>query len=97
MALKDISSLEVRKAINEFDRIGLWGMLRKYGGERSYRYFVEYRYRRYDQKLIVRAAHGFLPGERPLDVRGGGANATRTRIHLKRLGFKVFDCAEDQH
>ena len=54
MPLRDITREGVESAIREFDRIGLDGMLRKYGGGRSTRWYIV---KKYDQKLVLRAAH----------------------------------------
>lgn len=96
MALQDIGRSEVIRAVKEFDRLGLEGMIKRYGGHRSRRYFLEHNGKRYDQKLIARVAHEFLfPERRILKPHGDGANATRTRLHLEGLGFKIIDCTDN--
>lgn len=57
MPLRDITREGVESAIREFDRIGLDGMLRKYEGGRATRWYIERREKKYDQKLVLRAAH----------------------------------------
>ena len=91
MALKDITRKEVEAAIKEFDDIGSEDMFRKYDGGKSRQYYLEYNGKYYDQKLIARVAHHYLPGEKVLRHRGGECNGTKSRLHLKGLGFTIID------
>ena len=90
MALKDITRIEVEKAIDEYDDKGRNYMFREYGGRPSKEYHIEYEGICYPQKLITRAAHGFLPGKAPMKARRDGANGTKTRKHLEKLGFTII-------
>lgn len=91
MALTDITRHEVEKAIAECDRLGRDAFLRRHGFRRARRYLLSYEGRSYDSKAIVGAAHGFLPGQRPLaasDFSGGAAHAAGL---LRSLGFDLAD------
>ena len=96
MAVKDVTTEGVEAALEEFRRIGLDAMLEKYGGGRSTRWYVEVGTRRYDQKVLVRAAHvhqglGDLPPRGP-----GRSNAGQARGHIEgRLGYRVVE--KDSH
>ena len=56
MAIKDISKEGVSSAIGQFDFVGRDGMLEKYGGGKSIKWYIEKNNQYYDQKLIIRAA-----------------------------------------
>ena len=91
MAVRDVTRDSVESALAEFRRIGPDAMLKKYGGERSTRYYVLDGDRGFDQKLVVRAAHvhqdlGELPPRGP-----GWFNAGQAHGLLKRLKFLVVD------
>ncbi|MET9577564.1 HNH endonuclease signature motif containing protein [Streptomyces massasporeus] len=91
MALSDISRVEIEKAIEECDRLGREAFLKAYGFRPARRYLLVHEGGQYDSKAIVGAAHGFLPGERPLTpstpgFSGGADHAARL---LRRLGFDV--------
>ncbi|MFE7973556.1 HNH endonuclease [Streptomyces shenzhenensis] len=91
MALTDITRTEVEKAIEECDRLGRVGFLERYGFRRARRFLVAYEGRHYDSKAIIGAAHGYLPGQRPLMARefsGGAQHAARL---LKGLGFDILE------
>lgn len=90
MALKDITQTEVKKAIDEYDENGPEKMFSKYGGGPSRTYHLEYAGKYYSQKLIIRVAHGFLPGKRPLKARGDGGGGTKSRKRLEQLGFTII-------
>lgn len=87
-----ITSNGVDLALEEFNRIGLDAMLRKYGGGRSTRWLVEVGNRRYDQKLIARAAH-VHEGLGELPPRGPGRfHANESRLHLSEvLGYSIVE------
>ncbi|MFF9652432.1 HNH endonuclease [Streptomyces sp. NPDC014622] len=95
MALTDITSIEVEKAIEECDRRGRDAFLKHYGFRPARRYLLSYEGTDYDSKAIVGAAHGYLPGERPLaakDFSGGAAHAAGL---LRGIGFVVVDTTTD--
>ena len=84
MAIKDISKEGVSLAIGQFDLVGRDDMLEHYGGGRSIKWYIEKNNQYYDQKLIIRAAHGLqLLGSAPRFTAG------QARYHLKKLGFRV--------
>ena len=89
MQLRDITREGVESAIREFDRIGLDGMLRKYGGGRSTRWYIV---KKYDQKLVLRAAHE-LQGLGRLPSGRGTFTASDARRHLKKLDIRPVECA----
>ena len=89
MAVKDVTTDGVEAAIEEFRRTGLDAMLEKYGGGPSTKWYLEVGSARYDQKLVVRAAHvlqglGNLPPLVPGDFTAG-----HSRHRLERLGYRV--------
>src|SRR3984885_4635152 len=87
MALSDITPEAVLQAIGEYDRRGQDGFLERYSFDRATPYLLVHDGKRYDSKAIVGAAHGFLPGERPLTAgEFSGGEATVGRL-LHRLGF----------
>ena len=89
MAVKDVSRDSVESALKEFRRTGLEAMLEKYGGGPSTQWYVEAGNSRYDQKLVVRAAH-VLQGLGDLYPRGPGSfNASQAQNLLGRLGYRV--------
>ena len=57
MAVNEITNTGVELALDEFNRTGLDAMLAKYGGGPSRKWYVEVGNWRYDQKLLIRAAH----------------------------------------
>ncbi|MET9868697.1 HNH endonuclease signature motif containing protein [Streptomyces sp. NPDC006386] len=93
MALADISRVEIEKAIEECDRLGRDAFLTAYGFRRARRYVLVHGGGQYDSKAIVGAAHGFLPGERPLapDTPGFSGGAKHAARLLRRLGFDVVE------
>lgn len=79
----------VLAAVGEYDRLGQDAFLDKYGFDRARAYVLVHDGKSYDSKAIVGAAHGFLPGERPLAASEfSGGEATVGRL-LRRLGFIV--------
>lgn len=85
MTLGQVGMEAVEQAIAEYDRIGPEQMLRKYRGRGpSTRWYVRFRRKHYDQKLILHAAHVLQGlGEPP------PFNAGQARRSLERLGFSV--------
>lgn len=88
MALRDIRKESVIKAIEQFDEIGSINMLNKYGGKLSTRWYIYYNGKKYDQKLICRAAH-FLQGLGKLPAGRGTFTASQASRKLATLGFEV--------
>ena len=84
MAIKDISREGVSLAIRQFDLVGRDDMLKKYGGGKSIKWYIEKNNHYYDQKLIIRAAHCLeLLGSAP------SFTAEQAKNRLKNLGFRV--------
>lgn len=89
MALGDISDpAAVRKAIDEFDRIGREAFLAKYGIGEARRYVVVDNGGEYDAKAILAAAHGYQLGD-PLSRDDFGSGLRSTVPKLRELGFTV--------
>ena len=86
MKFEHIRREHVLAAINEFDCIGLEAMLAKYGGGPSMTWYICFEGRRYDQKLIIRAAHDHAGDKSCLRF-----NARESRRYLRRLGFTVVE------
>ncbi|HWI94542.1 MAG TPA: AAA family ATPase [Solirubrobacterales bacterium] len=93
MALGDISDPSaVRRAINEFGRIGRDAFLAKYGIGSARRYVVVDNGREYDAKAILAAAHNFQFGER-LEREDFGSGLRSTVPKLRELGYTVEERA----
>ena len=89
MALKDITRKAVLAAVAEYDRVGQSAFFSRYGFDPARLYLLIHDGKPYDSKAIVGAAHGFLPGEKPLAAsQFSGGEATVGRL-LRRLGFTV--------
>ena len=94
MALKDVTRNGVEQALDEFDRINLDGMIEKYGGGGSTKWYIQRldhqsgRKRLYDQKVVLRAAHQH-DGFGPLPAGPGTFTAGRAQKRLKQLGYLV--------
>ena len=89
VAFGDITRDAVLAAVAEYDELGQDQFLGKYGFERARLYVLVHDGKSYDSKAIVGAAHGFLPGQRPLTAREfSGGEATMGRL-LRQLGFTV--------
>jgi 5-methylcytosine-specific restriction protein A len=89
MALRDITRQAVLVAIAEYDHMGQPAFLSRYGFDPARLYLLVHEGNSYDSKAIVGAAHGFLPGEKPLAASHfSGGEATVGRL-LRGLGFTV--------
>ena len=89
MALADITREAVLAALAEHDELGQDQFLEKYGFDRARLYVLVHDGKPYDSKAIVGAAHGFLPGQKPLAARQfSGGEATVGRL-LRERGFTV--------
>ena len=94
MALKDVTRNGVDQALDEFNRIGLDGMIEKYGGGASTKWYIQHRNhpsgrnRLSDQKVVLRAAHQH-DGFGPLPAGPGTFTADHARRHLEQLGYFV--------
>lgn len=89
MSLGDITREAVLEAIADYDRLGQDAFLDTYGFARARSYLLIHDGKAYDPMAIAGAAHGFLPGRRPLasgSFSGGEAAAGRK---LRKLGFAV--------
>ena len=84
MEFEHIGRKHVLAAMKEFDSKGLEAMLVKYRGGRSVKWYLCFEGRRYDQKLILRAAHAHAGGTSILKFTAGDS-----RIHFARLQFRV--------
>ncbi|MEW2253597.1 HNH endonuclease signature motif containing protein [Streptomyces sp. NPDC006975] len=91
MALTDITQTAVEKAIEEYDRLGRDAFLKRYGFQRARRYLLVHHGGHYDSKAIAGAAHGHLPGQRPLMAREFSGGARHVARVLRGLGFEVMD------
>ena len=93
MVLEDISSEYVIRAIDQFDDIGEEEMLDEYGGGPSTIWYILYKGKCYDQKLICRAAH-YLQYCEYLPSGPGTFRAHEARNKLSKLGFEVVEYNE---
>ena len=66
MALSNLTTEAVFEAIQEFDQLGRDAFLKKYAFGKARSFELQFGGRSYDSKAIAGAAHGNLPGERPL-------------------------------
>jgi 5-methylcytosine-specific restriction endonuclease McrA len=89
MSLNDITREAVLAAIAEYDQLGQEEFLLRHGFDRARQYVLVHDGKHYDSKAIVGVAHGFLPGQSPLDASEfSGGKATVGRL-LGQLGFTV--------
>jgi hypothetical protein len=89
VALADVTREAVLTAVVEYDELGQDQFLGKYGFDRARLYVLVRDGKSYDSKAIAGAAHGFLPGQKPLTAREfSGGEATVGRL-LRRLGFTI--------
>ncbi|WP_430382942.1 HNH endonuclease [Streptomyces sp. P10-4] len=96
MALTDITRVEIEKALEEYDRLGREAFLTHYGFRPARRYLLVHHGRHYDSKAIVGAAHGYLPGRRPLAAGEFSGGARHAVALLKGLGFSMAKDPSDQ-
>lgn len=89
MALHEVTQTAVLAAIREYDELGREAFLSKYGFARARAYYLVHEHRSYDSKAIVGAAHGYLPGKRPLARSDFSGGQKTVRAKLLELGFKV--------
>ena len=89
MGLAELTASAVNAAIDEYDKIGGEAFRAKYGFGPAADYFLVRDGKSYDSKAIAGAAHGYLPGNKPLhanEFSGGEATVAR---RLRLLGFRV--------
>ena len=85
LKFKHIRKEHVLAAIDEFDCTGVKPMLKKYKCKRSTRWYICFKSRLYDQKLILRAAHADAGRTSTLVFKAG-----ESRKHFAKLGFTVL-------
>ena len=76
-------------AIQEFDLIGRYVFLKKYGYRKAVSYLLVHNGREYDTKAIIGVAFGYQYNKTPLtnnEFSGGKATVEKALI---RMGFKV--------
>lgn len=89
MGLGDLTAEAVTAALSEFDSVGGEAFREKYGFGPANTYFIVRDGKRYDSKAVAGAAHGFLPGRRPLtsnEFTGGEQSVARK---LRALGYRI--------
>lgn len=93
VALTDITSAEVLRAIEECDHLGRDAFLHHYGFGAARRYVLLHEGRQYDSKAIVGVAHAFLPGRQPLTSTelSGGQHQGSAAWLLRQLGFHIVE------
>ncbi len=96
MALRDITHVEVLRAIEECDRLGRDAFLRAYGFGEARRLWLAYEGKRYDSKAIVGAAHGHLRGRSALAAEAFSGGVATVGLLLRQLGFAVVDTVAGQ-
>lgn len=89
MPLRDVTREGVERAREEFDHVGLDGMVAKYGGGPSTKWYLACGDQCYDLKLVLRAAHQ-LQGLGPLPSERGTFTSYQARKHLKKLDLQVI-------
>ncbi len=82
--LRHIGMEHVLAAMREFNSKGLTDMITEHGGGGSVKWYIRFQDRRYDQKLILQAAHAHAGGTSTLVFKAG-----ESRRYLERLGFTV--------
>lgn len=88
MGVQDITADAVRTAIAEYDQVGLGEFCDRYGFDRFRNYLIAIDKRRYGTRVIAAAAHGYLPGESPLQL-DEVADEEVVNETLEALGFEV--------
>jgi hypothetical protein len=91
MALPDLTTSAVAKAIEEFDQLGRDSFLRKYGFGQARSYVLQRDGHSYDSKAIAGAAHGYLPDRAPLKPNEFSAGEATVATVLEQLGFTVIE------
>ncbi len=89
MALSDLTTESVHKAIEEFDQLKRDAFLEKYGFGPARNYMVQANNRSYDSKAIAGAAHGYLPERLPLAPKDFSGGEATVKKKLEDLGFTV--------
>jgi hypothetical protein len=88
---KILNSEAVLAAIEEFEKLGRFEFLRKYGFKKAREYYLVYNGQYYDSKAITGVAHGYdNPQLGPLNSSefSGGENTVKRK--LETLGFEVL-------
>ena len=81
----------VLSAIQEFDLIGRYVFLKKYGFRKSVSYLLVHNGRQYDTKAIIGVAFGYQHNKTPLtnnEFSGGKATVEKALI---KMGFNVVN------
>jgi hypothetical protein len=89
MPISHLTRESVLLALAEFDDLGRAAFLAKYGFGDARSYFLVHDGRRYDSKPIAGAAHGYLPGARPLGASEFSGGERTVKAKLTELGFTV--------
>jgi hypothetical protein len=87
VALGDITREAVLAAVAEYDELGQDQFLSTYGFQSARPYVLIHARKSYDSKAIVGAAHGFLPGQKPLTAGQFTGGVTSVGRLLRRLNF----------
>lgn len=89
MPLATLTREAVVLALAEYDDLGRVPFLARYGFSEARSYFLVHDGRRYDSKAVAGAAHGFLPGQKPLGARDFSGGDRTVKAKLTELGFTV--------
>ena len=89
MALTDLTHEAVESALEEAESLGRETFLHKYGFGHARAYFVRWKGKTFDSKAIVGAAHGYLPGKKPLLFNDFSGGETTVATCLRELGFEI--------
>ena len=85
MNLDHITRKSVIDAIQEYNLVGPIVMIDRYGGGLSWKWYIRFERRVYDQKLILRAANIYAGGSTPdEDLKAG-----KSRECLRDLEFRI--------
>jgi 5-methylcytosine-specific restriction enzyme A len=92
MALADLTTNSVLRALSEFDELGRETFLQRHGFRRARGYFVLHNGNRYDSKAIAGVAHGFAGhGSKPLSPAEFSGGEKTVAKRLRELGFTVIE------
>lgn len=84
------SPAAVKKAMDEYDRIGQEEFLRKYGFREARDYLLEHDGKQYDSKAIAGVAHEYEHGNLlPSNLFSGGISPSGAATRLIKLGFRI--------
>jgi hypothetical protein len=91
------SPAAVKKAMDEYDRLGQEEFLKKYGFGEARDFLIDFEGRQYDSKAIAGVAYKYEHGEfLPHNLFSGGVSPGGAATKLKSLGFRIIGTKEER-